>query len=64
MKGKISNKIVYVLSLLIGIPLGYLYIPDNTSMLQCIWYPVIVSFFVICLIMILKGIFEEYIIRK
>ncbi len=63
-KKGISYKIVYVVALVVGIPLGYLWIPDKTSILQCIWYPVIVSFFVVCSIMILRGIFEEYIIRR
>jgi hypothetical protein len=56
-----GHKIFYVVSLVVGIPLGYSWIPDKTSILGCIWYPIMVSFFVACALMIVRGIFEEYI---
>jgi hypothetical protein len=57
----IGVKIVYIVSLVVGIPLGYSWIPDKTSILGCIWYPVLASFFVAYALMIIKGIFEEYV---
>ena len=59
-KRKIFNRIIYILALAIGIPLGFLNVPDNKSILQCIWYPIIFAFFVACALMVVRGIFEEY----
>ena len=57
---KIFQIILWTLSLGVGVPFGYYLIPDKMSVWQSLWYPFIMPFFVCFALMIVKGIFEEY----
>jgi len=57
---KMSQVFIWIISVGIGVPLGYYLIPDKMSVWQSIWYPFIIPFFVCFGLMIIKGIFEEY----
>ena len=52
--------IIYIISVLIGVPFGYLLVPDKFSALQSIWFIFITPIFVCCILMIVRGILEEY----